>query len=123
MTSAITIAQNYYTAMGEKNIEEVGKYLHPDVRFIGPLAEMTGKEGVLAAAKGFLMFFKSLTIRATFGSGDQVMMAYDLDSPAPIGKFRVAALLTIKEDLITQIELFYDARPFEMNKGDIFKQS
>ncbi len=122
MTSAITIAQNYYTAMGEKNIEETGKYLHPDVQCIGPLGEMIGKAAVLGAAKGLFLFFRTITIRATFGSGDQVMMAYDLDCPAPMGNFRVAALLTIKDDLITQIELFYDARLIEMTTNTIFKQ-
>lgn len=122
-TNNIAIAEAYYRAMGEKNIEGIDKHLHSDVLFVGPLAEIRGKIGVLESAKAILNFFKTLTIRATFGSEDQVMIAYDLDCPAPIEKFRVAALLTFKEDLITKIELFYDASPFQRKDEEILRES
>jgi hypothetical protein len=51
-----------------------------------------------------------------------VMLAYDLDCPAPIGLFRGAVLLTFQEGLIMRYELFYDARPFEKKKDEIFAQ-
>jgi hypothetical protein len=37
--------------------------------------------------------------------------------PEPIGKFRAAALMDFENDKITKIELFYDARAFEVKKG------
>jgi hypothetical protein len=40
--------------------------------------------------------------------------------PEPIGKFRAAALMDFENDKITKIELFYDARAFEVKKDDIF---
>jgi hypothetical protein len=43
------------------------------------------------------------------------MLAYDLDCLAPIGVLRVAALIKFEDDLISRIELFFDARPFEQN--------
>lgn len=106
-------AKAYYQAMGEKKLSEVEKYLHPDVLFIGPFAEMTGKKAVLEAISGFQAFFTSLTIRTTFDSGDQVALVYDVDFPAPIGIVRSVALMNFKDGLITRIELFFDARPFE----------
>ena len=109
----VAIAEAYYTAMGEKNVADMGQYLHPDVQFIGPLAEMRGKEAVLEAVKRLIAFFKTLTIRAKFGSGDQAMLAYDLDFPSPIGNCPAAALLTFQEGLISKIELFFDGRPFD----------
>ena len=109
----VALAEAYYTAMGEKNVTDMEKYLHPDVRFIGPLAKITGKEELLSAAKNFIALFKTLTIRALFGSENQAMLAYDLDCPPPIGKLPVAALLTFQEGLIIEIELFVDGRPFE----------
>lgn len=107
-------AEAYYLAMAEKNVEAMGKLLHPDVHFLGPLANLTGKESVLEPVRLFLPAIKSLTIRAICGSGDKVMLAYDCDWGLPIGVLRVAALLTFKDDLIGKMELFFDARPFEM---------
>ena len=114
----MAIAEAYYTALREKNTREMGKYLHPNVQFLGPLADMAGKEAVLEAAEKFRAFIKNLTIRATFGSKNQAMVVFDLDCPAPVGVCRSATLMTIEEGLITRLELFYDARPFE--KKEIF---
>jgi ketosteroid isomerase-like protein len=110
----VAIAEAYYNAMSNKNMAEVERYLHPDVHFLAPLAKLTGKEAVLEAAQGFSHFFNSLTIRAKFGEADQAMVVYEVDCPVPVGLIRTAALMTFKEGLIARIELFYDARPFEM---------
>ena len=108
----VAIAQTFYTAMGEKNIEAMEKYVHSDIQFIAPLAKLQGKEVYLEALKGFTAFFKTLTMRAKFGEGDQAVVVYDVDCPAPVGKVPSVALLTFQEGLITRIELFYDARSF-----------
>ncbi len=110
--SNIAIAKAFYTAMGEKKIGEMEKYLHPDVQFSAPLAKLEGKEAYLEALKNFTAFFKTLAIRATFGEGNQAMVVYDADCPAPIGHLPSAALMTLSEGRIIKIELFYDARPF-----------
>lgn len=111
--NALSIAESYYTAMAEKKIEEMEKYLHPQIQFSAPLDKVEGKEAYLEAVKSFANFFKTLTIRATFGEGNQAMVVYDLDFPPPMGKFPSAALMNLSEGLITKIELFYDARSFE----------
>lgn len=108
----LEIAESYYLAMGKKNTSEMAKYLHTDVEFIGPLAKMQGKEALIEASKKLICLYNSLDIRAKLSSEDQVMIAYDLDCPAPIGNFRVASLMNIRAGLIEKIELFYDARPF-----------
>lgn len=114
------IAESYYKAMEEKDIVRLEKYLHPDVIFIGPLSEMKGRDAVLGAAKGFSSFLKKITIRSKFSSETQVMLAYDMECREPIGSFRAATLMTLHKGLITKIELFYDARPFETKKEEIF---
>jgi hypothetical protein len=119
----IASAVAYYQAMNNKDLSGIEKYLHPEVRLIGPLADITGKDAVLNSVKHFLAVFNKLTIRAQFGTGDQVMLAYDLDCPAPIWLFRGAVLLTFQEGLIIRYELFYDARPFVKKKDEIFTQS
>jgi hypothetical protein len=43
-TKAIGVA--YYTALGEKNIEKVKGYLHPDIQFTDPQETVIGREAV-----------------------------------------------------------------------------
>ena len=107
------LIETYYKAVGDKNFEKIEKHLHPDVQFIAPLAKMKGKKAVLEATKRFTTLFKTLKIRASFGSNNQAMVVYDLDCPEPIGIFSSSALMTFENGLITKIELFYDARPFD----------
>lgn len=103
----------YYEALGEKDVLHMAEYLSSDVQYIGPMAELEGKESVLEATEKMCSLFNTLTIRSKFSSENQAMLAYDLDCPAPVGKFRVAALMSFNEGLISKIELFYDSLPFQ----------
>ena len=71
--------------MNDKDLSIIEKYLHPEVRLISPLADLKGKDIVFNSIKLFLAVFNKLTIRAHCGNKDQVMLAYDLDCPAPVG--------------------------------------
>lgn len=108
----VALAKAFYTAFGEKNIGSIEKFLHPDVQLITPLSKQQGKEAYLEAAKNFMPFFDALTIRTSFGEGDQALVVYDLECPAPIGKVPAAALMTFQEGLITRNELFHDTSPW-----------
>jgi hypothetical protein len=107
------IAEAYYTAVGKKDVVTIEKHLHPDVQFSSPFAKLAGKAAVLEATKGFAAFFKTLYIRASFGSEDQAVVIYDVDCPPPVGKVSAAALLTFQDALVAKIELFFDPRPFD----------
>lgn len=107
-TKAVGVA--YYTALGEKNIEEVKKYLHPDIQFTDPQETIFGKEAVLKAAQGFSRIFKSLAIRAKFGSENQAMIVYEVEIPGLPKKLQAASLLSFQEGQISKIELFYDSK-------------
>jgi len=111
----VASAEAYYKAMNDKDLAAVGAHLHPDVRFVGPMADMNGKDAVLEAAKRFATLTKSIKVRAKFGSDDKAMLTYDVDFGEPIGICRTAVLMTFQDGLIGRIELFYDARPFEKN--------
>lgn len=111
MTNPQDIAEKYYTAMGEKNIDKMGHYLHSEVEFKAPIRSLKGKESVLTAAKQLVAAFDSLNIRSKFSSGDQAVLIIDLDFPDPIGRLPTAALLQVEKDLIVKIELFFDPTP------------
>lgn len=116
----VSITREFYTLMSEKKITSLSKYLHQDIHFITPLATLNGKEAYIEAAKKFALAFKTLTIHTIFGSENEAVMIYDVELPAPIGKFRAAAILTFENFLIKELELIYDGRLVEKKKEEIF---
>jgi hypothetical protein len=122
-TDNLSLAESYYNAMLAKDFDKMASYLHDNVHFIGPLAEIHGKEAVASAAKNFGRILQDIQIRSRFVAGDQIMFAYDMIVPEPIGKFRAAALMEFTDQLIAKIELFYDASPFQEKKNEIFENS
>jgi ketosteroid isomerase-like protein len=111
----VTSAEAYYRAMNDKDAGGVARHLHPDVQFVGPMATLAGKDAVLEAAKRFMSLIKEIRIQAELASEDQVMLTYDGDFGEPIGICRTAVWMTLRDDLIARIEIFFDARPFEKN--------
>jgi hypothetical protein len=120
-TDNLGLAESYYNAMLAKDFNRMASYLHDNVQFIGPLAEMHGKDAVVTAAKNFGGILQDIQIRSRFAAGDQIMLAYDMVVPAPIGKFRAAVLMEFTDWLISKIELFYDASLFQEKKSEIFE--
>ena len=110
VTDTQTLAVDYYKALGEKNIEKVKEYLHPDIQFTDPQETVIGKEVVLNAARRFTGIFKTLTIRAQFGSDNQAMIVYEVEIPGLSKKLQAASLLNFQDGLISKIELFYDTK-------------
>ncbi len=106
----IAMAEAYYKAMKARDLDVMKTFLHPDAEFLGPVAELSGRENVLDGYRYFLTYFNELNIRTICGSEDHAMIAYDLSFPQPIGSVRTAALLTFKDNLISRIEIFCDAR-------------
>lgn len=116
-----SVAEAYYKALAEKNVAKMENYLDENVQFTTPLAHVSGKKAYLETVKNFTVFFNALTIRATFGSGNQAVVVYDVDFPN-ISNFPSAALLTFNKELINRIELFYDARPFGEVQNKVFSK-
>lgn len=112
MKETVSTAVAYYKALGQKNLEEVQKYLHPNIQFTDPLEKVIGKEAVLQAAQKFAGVFKTLTIHAEFGSEEQAMIVYDVEIPGFAKKLRAASLLRFNKGLISEIDLVYDTRCF-----------
>ncbi len=120
-TDNLNLAENYYNAMLAKDFDKMADYLHDNVYFIGPLAEMHGKEAVVSAAKNFSRILQDIQIRSRFSSGNQIMFAYDMVVPAPIGQFSAAVLMEFTDEFISKIELFYDTSPFQEKQNEIFE--
>jgi ketosteroid isomerase-like protein len=103
----------YLDAWSRKDLDGIAVHLHPDVHFKGPMQELNGREAVLASSKRIFPLLERLEVRARFVSGDRAMFAYDFVCRDPIGACRTAELVRLQDGLIRDIELFFDARPFE----------
>jgi hypothetical protein len=57
--------------------------------------------------------WNNIVLFAMDESGDRAMFAYDFICRDPIGVCRTAELVRFQDGLIRDIELFFDARPFE----------
>jgi len=110
----MTRAHAYYTRVGQKDVEGIKQYLHPDVEFSSPLSSCQGKDAVVKATTGFMNTFKSLSIRAQFGAEDQAVIVYDVDIPGVSKDFPGVSLMTFRDGLIARIELFFDASNFRV---------
>ena len=121
-TDNLELAESYYNAMLAKDFDTMASCLNDNVHFIGPVAEMHGKEAVVTAAKNFGGILQDIQIRSRFADSDQIMFAYDMIVPEPIGKFRASVLMKFTEQRISKIELFYDASPFQEKKSEIFEE-
>ena len=110
MINKQNIAVAYYTALGEKNLKDVEKCLHPDIHFINPQGEMKGKEAVLKAAQGFTSIFTMLTIVGKFESETQAVIIYEIEVPHLSKSLRAVSLMNFQEGLISRMELIFDPR-------------
>ncbi len=112
-TDILTAAEAYLKAWDRKDLAGISKYLDPDVRFLGPMSQTTGKEAFLDSAKRMFALLKEIKVRSKFAAGEQAIFTYDFICAEPIGVCRTAELIIFKNGLISSIELFFDARPFE----------
>jgi hypothetical protein len=111
-------ATSYYTAMNDRDFDIMSSYVHPEVTCISPLDTINTRDVVVAAAKNFANFFKTITIKEEFSSENKVALLLETSCPEPVGCFRSTSVLSFENGLISKIELFYDPRPFK--KEDIF---
>ena len=67
-------AESYYNAMLAKDFDKMASYLHDNIHFIAPLAEMHGKEAVVTAAKNFGGILQDIRIRSRFAADNQICL-------------------------------------------------
>jgi len=114
MTTSIEAASAaYLDAWARKDLDGIAARLHPDVHFMAPMQELHGRDAVLASAARVFPLLERFETRAWFVSRDRAMFAYDFICREPIGVCRTAELVRFEDGRIREIELFFDARPFE----------
>ncbi len=112
-TSIESRCRSYLDAWSRKDIEGVAALIHADVHFKAPMQEFDGKDAYIAATTRVFPLLKRLDVHAQFVSGERAVLIYDFVCIPPIDVSRTAEMITFKDGLIRETELFFDARPFE----------
>jgi len=107
------LCERYYRAWQHKDLDRILGCLHPDVTFKSPNAKTQGRDAYAAGAKRFFSLVERLEVRSTFTAADAAMAAVDFYCIQPIGICPTAERMALKDGLIIEDELFFDARPFE----------
>ena len=88
----LKIVLAYYDAISNKCPQLAAEYLAEEVQLTTPLAAIAGKRTVVPALTGFSNAIEGIEIRAKFTKENQVMLAYNIIFPQPIGSLRAAGL-------------------------------
>ncbi|MEI8364801.1 MAG: nuclear transport factor 2 family protein [Parachlamydiaceae bacterium] len=86
----VTSAVAYYQAMNNKDLSVIEKYLHPKVRFIGPMAEITGKDAKSRPLTNFSQSQRVIVksrLPSMNNSKDRILRKYDVYSKKKILQF------------------------------------
>lgn len=107
-----TATQAYLKAWQELDMDGVFRDIHPNVKYLGALQQLEGKDAIRAFFESFAKMVERVVVRAHAVEGDHAFVAFDFHCPAPVGIGRVAEMLTFDGGRIVAIEHFFDPRPF-----------
>ena len=113
MTSHRAIVQDYLDAWKQKDLARIKSRLHPEAAFRGPLAQHADRDSFMPAIQRMLALLTEVDVRGVFEEDDRAVAIYDFVFVEPIGRTRIADLMTFEGDLIRSSEIIYDARRFE----------
>jgi hypothetical protein len=115
--NALEIGEAYLNALNAKDIAKITSLVDEQIHFKMPFAEAYKRDGFLMAVRRMLANLKELRILSKFSSDNQAMFLYETHFNEPVGMVKAASLMTIENDKIREIEVIFDARPFDRVYG------
>lgn len=109
----LRIAGEYLAAVNARNLQSVGKTLHPDLHFVGPAGEVHTRESFLETFHKVFAHLEQLDMTTEALANNLVFFKYYMVMPPPIGRVQGTMKTTHAEDgLIKKIEMLaHSARP------------
>lgn len=108
---ALTIAQAYFDAMANKDVEQIASISAEDVVCISPVGERQGAQAFRGFQEGFASMIKNLTLLAAFGDDDHAVIVYNAET-YPVPNAVVAEHVVIKNGKLASTTVIYDGTPF-----------
>jgi hypothetical protein len=115
--NAMEIGEAYLNALNAKDIAKITSLAAAEIHFKMPFVEVFSRDGFLMAVRRMLANLNELRILSKFSSGSQAMFLYEAQFNEPVGMVKAASLMTIENDKIREVEIIFDARPFEKVYG------
>ena len=115
--NVLEIGEAYLNALNAKDVAKITSLADEGIHFKMPFAEAYKRDGFLMAVRRMLANLKELRILSKFSSGNQAMFLYETQFNQPVGTVKAASLMTIENDKILEMEVIFDARPFDRVYG------
>jgi hypothetical protein len=116
-TNVLELGEAYFDALNQKDISRISALVDPAIKFKMPLGEYLNRENFLSAVQRMLISSRTVRLKSKFASDNQGMFIYEIQFNDPVGTVKAASLMTVEGDKIKEIEVFFDARPFEKLAG------
>jgi len=117
-TTPKSVAQNYFEAMANKNVEEVLALCDESITCDSPLGRLDGIEGFRGFQEGSARMIEKLTLKAVCADDRQAVVVYVADTLPVKGAF-VAEYLTITKGRIASMRVIYDSSPFAQYSASV----
>lgn len=115
--NALEIGEVYLNALNHRDIAKITSLVDPEIHFKMPFTDVSNRDGFLAAIRRMLANLNELRILSKFSSDNLAIFVYEAHFNEPVGTVKVASLMTIAGDKIREMEVIFDARPFEKVYG------
>ena len=115
--NALELGETYLNALNHKDIAKITSLAHSHIHFKMPLTEVFSRDGFIMAVRRMLANLKDLQILSKFSSDNEAMFIYEAHFNEPVGTVKAASLMTVENDKIHEMEVIFDARPFEKVYG------
>ena len=116
MGSALDTVNRLYTAAYEgPDLDLMESVIDPDIRFLGPLQEVSGSAGYLEINRQLLPAIVASRMTVQFEAGDEVCSIYEMDLRTPAGSVLTVPMsdwITVRDGRVTRQVVHYDTRPF-----------
>jgi hypothetical protein len=101
------IAEDHLAAVNARNLQAIGKTLHPDVQVVGPAGLVHNKDSFMEVYQKVFTHLEKVDVTAQSRLNNQSTSIYNLIFPT--GQVPIHNVMTHEEDgLIRKIEMIYD---------------
>ncbi len=107
------VAEEYIAAMKTRNLEALGKNLHPQLHFVGPTGETHNRESFLETMQKVFSNLEKVNVTSHYSSKDQTAYVYNMFFAAPAGSIQTGSLITHEDGKIKKIEIIDDSKFLE----------
>jgi ketosteroid isomerase-like protein len=122
MTDIKAIATTYIEAVGTKDFSAVEASIASNFVFKGPSMKSDSAAAFTAGLHRFAPLLERNDVKHVFVVGDRVCVVYDFVTNTASGAIPTVELLTIRDDKIAEVEIFFDVAQFAIARDEMLKR-